>query len=43
MRAAPHDSESALVIGLPPGSYTTLVRDKNGAGGIGLVGIYVLD
>ena len=38
-----YDSESALLMTLPPGNYTVLVRDKNGAGGIGLVEMYVLD
>jgi hypothetical protein len=38
-----YDSESALGITLPPGNYTVLVRDKSGAGGIGLVETYVLD
>jgi hypothetical protein len=38
-----YDSESALVITLPPGNYIALVRDKNSTGGIGLLETYVLD
>ena len=40
---APTDfRESAIVIGLEPGSYTTIVAGKNGTTGIGLVEIYDL-
>jgi hypothetical protein len=34
------DAESALLITLPPGKATALVRDKNDSGGVGLVEIY---
>ncbi|MGZ5004066.1 MAG: beta strand repeat-containing protein [Chthoniobacterales bacterium] len=32
--------ESAIVLTLPPGKYTALLRDKNGATGLGLVEFY---
>jgi hypothetical protein len=38
-----HDLESAIVISLPPDSYTAVVRGKNGTTGIGLVEIYDLN
>jgi hypothetical protein len=38
-----HDRESAIVVPLPPGSYTAVVRGKNNAGGIGLVEVYDLE
>jgi hypothetical protein len=37
-----NDLESALVRTLPPGSYTAIVRGKNGSTGIGLVEVYHL-
>ena len=41
---APTDSrESAIVMTLNPGSYTTILQGKNGEQGIGLVEIYDLD
>ena len=36
------DRESAIVALLPPGSYTAIVRGKNGATGVGLVEVYDL-
>ena len=42
-QAAPtQDSESAIVALLAPGSYTAIVRGKNGTTGIGLVEVYDL-
>jgi hypothetical protein len=42
-RLAPSDSrESAIVMRLAPGNYTTIVSGKNGATGVGLVEIYNL-
>jgi hypothetical protein len=38
----PNDFESALVATLAPGSYTAVVRGKNGGTGIGLVEVYNL-
>ena len=38
-----NDLESAIVQVLTPGAYTTVVRGKNGATGIGLVEVYDLD
>lgn len=35
------DSESAIVAGLPPGLYTTIVAG-NGTSGVGLIEIYNL-
>jgi hypothetical protein len=37
------DRDSALIVSLPPGEYTALLRDKNGATGLGLIEIYDLD
>lgn len=40
---APTDShESAIVATLPPGSYTAIIRGKNGTTGVGLVEVYDL-
>ncbi len=36
------DHESAIVANLQPGGYTAIVRGKNGATGVGLVEVYVL-
>ncbi|MDQ6622819.1 MAG: DUF5050 domain-containing protein [Verrucomicrobiota bacterium] len=41
-RPPDNDAESAIVITLPPGSYTALLRGKNGGTGIGLVEVYDL-
>jgi hypothetical protein len=38
----PDERESAIVRTLAPGAYTALVRDKNGASGVGLVEVYDL-
>lgn len=38
-----HDSDSALIATLPPGSYTAIVRGANGKNGVGLVEIYHLE
>ena len=35
-----HPSESAIVINLPSGNYTAVVRGKNGGVGVGLVEVY---
>ena len=37
------DRDSALIVSLPPGEYTALLRDKNGANGLGLIEIFDLD
>jgi hypothetical protein len=38
---APTNSlESAMLVSLPPGSYTAILSDANGATGVGLVEIY---
>ena len=41
--APPSDLESAIIISLPPGSYSAVVSGKNGGTGIGLVDVYELD
>ena len=41
--APPNDLESAIIVTLPPGSYTAVVSGKNGGIGIGLVDVYELD
>jgi hypothetical protein len=41
--APPNDKEPAILLTLPPASYTAIVRGVNGATGIGLVEIYDLD
>jgi hypothetical protein len=41
--APSNDLESALIATLPPGAYTAVVQDRNGATGVGLVEIYDLD
>jgi hypothetical protein len=41
--APTNDLESAIVATLPPGSYTAVLRGKNGTAGIGLVELYDLD
>ena len=35
--------ESAMIVTLPPGTYTNVVRDKNGGVGVGLVEVYDLN
>ena len=37
-----YDSESALVITLPPGEYTAVVRGVNNTTGVALVEVYAL-
>lgn len=40
---APSDSaESAIIVTLQPGTYTAIVRDSNGASGIGIVEVFIL-
>jgi len=41
--APPNDLESAIIVTLPPGSYSAVVSGKNGGTGIGLVDVYELD
>lgn len=41
--APPNYFESAVVVSLVPGSYTAVVRGKNGGNGIALIDIYDLD
>lgn len=41
--APANDLEAALIVTLPAGNYTGVVRDTNGSTGIGLVEIYDLD
>ena len=41
--APSNDLESALIATLPPGAYTAVVQERNGAPGVGLVEIYDLD
>jgi hypothetical protein len=38
----PNPSESALVLHLPAGSYTAIVRGANGGTGVGLAEVYTL-
>jgi hypothetical protein len=38
----PHDNEAAIVGAFEPGSYTAIVRGRNGTAGIGLVELYDL-
>ena len=35
--------EAAIVTNLPAGAYTAIIRDANGAAGVGLVEVYDLD
>jgi hypothetical protein len=37
-----NDREAAIVADLPPGSYTAVIADRNGGGGIGLVEVFSL-
>jgi hypothetical protein len=39
----PNDRESAIVVTLPPGAHTAIVRGKGGGTGTGLVEVYDLD
>jgi hypothetical protein len=41
--APPADLESAVLLTLPPGAYTAIVRGADGGAGVGLVEIYDLD
>jgi len=41
--APPNDLESAIIVTLPPGSYSAVVSGKNGGTGTGLVDLYELD
>ena len=41
--APPNNLESALIATLQPGAYTSVVRGKNGASGVGLLEVYDLD
>ena len=41
--APENDLESAVIVTLPPGSYTAIVSGNNGGGGIALVEVYDLD
>jgi hypothetical protein len=38
--APTNDREAAIVADLPPGSYTAVIADRNGSGGIGLVEVF---
>uniref|UniRef100_UPI0039C93A16 DUF4331 domain-containing protein n=1 Tax=Horticoccus sp. 23ND18S-11 TaxID=3391832 RepID=UPI0039C93A16 len=38
-----NDREGAILMTLPPGAYTTTIRGKNGATGVGLVEAYLVD
>src|SRR5258705_1716965 len=40
--APPNPSESALVLHLPAGTYTAIVRGANGGTGVGLAEVYTL-
>jgi hypothetical protein len=40
---ADYSTDAALVVALPPGLYTVLVSDKNGASGLAIVEAYELD
>lgn len=35
--------DAAMLLSLPPGGYTAVVKDKNGAAGVGLVEVYEVD
>ncbi len=37
------DRESAILLALPPGAYTAVVRGKGNSSGVGLVEVYNLD
>ena len=41
--APPNASESALVLHLPAGAYTAVVRGSNDGEGIGLAEVYTID
>jgi glucose/arabinose dehydrogenase len=41
--APSNDLESAIIATLQPGAYTSIVRGKNGANGVGLMEVYDLD
>jgi pectin methylesterase-like acyl-CoA thioesterase len=40
--APTNEREAAIVADLPPGSYTAVIADRNGGGGIGLVEVFCL-
>jgi sugar lactone lactonase YvrE len=40
--APANSAESAVIVTLQPGAYTALVRDANGASGIGIVEVFIL-
>jgi hypothetical protein len=42
-KAPPNDLESAILMTLPPGSYTVVIRGVNNGTGIGLLEVYDLD
>jgi hypothetical protein len=39
-RAPPNDHESAIVVALPPGNYTTIESGKNNTTSVGLIEVY---
>jgi hypothetical protein len=41
--APPNPSESAIVLRLPAGAYTAIVREANGGTGVGLAEVYTLN
>ena len=41
--APDNDSDSAIVVTLPPGNYTAIVRGKNNTSGVALVEVYDLN
>jgi hypothetical protein len=41
--APSHDLEAAIIADLPPGAHTAVIRGKDGAVGVGLAEIFVLD
>jgi hypothetical protein len=38
-----HELEAAIVTNLPAGAFTGIIRDANGATGVGLIEVYDLD
>jgi hypothetical protein len=40
--APSNSAESAMIVTLQPGTYTAIVRDSNGASGIGIVEVFIL-
>ena len=41
--APANDTEAAIIMSLPPGSYTTILTGSNGTTGVGLIEVYDLD